>query len=325
MHNRRAIGHLRDVSCKSMQPVSCRTCWLLHWRRTAARRALRIPARSCTSRPSTSRRWIRSSTTTSRRYKVIYAIFEALYEIDYLSTLPQLAPLTAARCPGSRTMAGIGHQVRPGNLLHRRPRVGGKRRELVAEDYVYSLKRWIDPTLRRGGAAVTSDLLVGARAVVDAAGSARRQVRLRPADRGTARHRPLHAATQAHRAQLSGRPRQPGARRRRARSCRGRRWRHSRPTRRDGTLSAARMATGLEGRPRGESRVSLHSLSRQQRSGARRARAQHEGKGTAAGGRGRHQPDRGRHASACWNSRGAASITSRCAASPRRGCWSTAS
>ncbi|MET0732320.1 MAG: ABC transporter substrate-binding protein, partial [Casimicrobiaceae bacterium] len=44
-----------------------------------------------------------------------------------------------------------------------------KPRELVAADYVYSLKRWLDPTLKAGGDAVLTDLIVGARAVVDAA------------------------------------------------------------------------------------------------------------------------------------------------------------
>ena len=45
----------------------------------------------------------------------------------------------------------------------------GEPRELVAGDYVYALKRWLDPTLRGGGEPALTDLIVGARPVVDAA------------------------------------------------------------------------------------------------------------------------------------------------------------
>ena len=103
-------------------------------------------------------------------FQIFSAIFEGLYEYDYLASPPKLAPVTAAG-PPLVTDDGKTWTIRvtPGIYFTDDPAFGGKRRELVAEDYVYSLKRWIDPTLRRGGAAVTSDLLVGARAVVDAA------------------------------------------------------------------------------------------------------------------------------------------------------------
>jgi oligopeptide transport system substrate-binding protein len=104
-------------------------------------------------------------------FQVFTAIFEGLYEYDYLASPPRLAPVTASGPPlvtdDGRTWT---IRITPGIYFTDDPAFGGRRRELVAEDYVYSLKRWIDPTLRRGGAAVTSDLLVGARAVVDAAG-----------------------------------------------------------------------------------------------------------------------------------------------------------
>ena len=45
----------------------------------------------------------------------------------------------------------------------------GKPRELVAADYVYSIKRSLDPNLRGGGDPALTDLIVGARPVVDAA------------------------------------------------------------------------------------------------------------------------------------------------------------
>jgi ABC-type transport system substrate-binding protein len=104
-------------------------------------------------------------------FQVFTAIFEGLYEYDYLASPPRLAPVTAA---GPPVIADDGKtwtiRVTPGIYFTDDPAFGGRRRELVAEDYVYSLKRWIDPNLRRGGAAVTSDLIVGARAAVEAAG-----------------------------------------------------------------------------------------------------------------------------------------------------------
>ena len=106
-------------------------------------------------------------------FEVFSAIFEGLYEYDYLASPPRLAPVTAS---GPPVISDDGKtwtiRITPGIYFTDDPAFGGKRRELVAEDYVYSLKRWIDPNLRRGGAAVVSDLLVGARAVVDAAGHA---------------------------------------------------------------------------------------------------------------------------------------------------------
>ena len=106
-------------------------------------------------------------------FQIFTAIFEGLYEYDYLASPPKLAPVTAA---GPPVVTDDGKtwtiRVTPGIYFTDDPAFGGKRRELVAEDYVYSLKRWIDPNLRRGGATVTSDLLVGARDVVEAAKAA---------------------------------------------------------------------------------------------------------------------------------------------------------
>jgi len=60
-------------------------------------------------------------------------------------------------------------RVKPGIFFTDDPAFGGKPRELVAADYVYSYKRWIDPNLRRGGSTILTDLIVGARPLVDAA------------------------------------------------------------------------------------------------------------------------------------------------------------
>lgn len=103
-------------------------------------------------------------------FEVFTAIFEGLYEYDYLASPPRLAPVTASGQPvitdDDRTWT---IRITPGIFFTDDPAFGGKPRELVAADYVYSLERWLDPNLRRGGASALTDLLVGARAAVDAA------------------------------------------------------------------------------------------------------------------------------------------------------------
>jgi len=103
-------------------------------------------------------------------FQVLMAIFEPLYEWDYLASSPKLSPLTAAALPeitdGGRTWT---IRMKQGIRFSDDPAFGGKPRELTADDYVYSYKRWMDPNGRRGGAPIVTDLLIGARAVVDAA------------------------------------------------------------------------------------------------------------------------------------------------------------
>ena len=60
-------------------------------------------------------------------------------------------------------------RVKKGILFADDPVFKGKPRELVAADYVYSIKRSLDPNLRGGGDPALTDLIVGARPVVDAA------------------------------------------------------------------------------------------------------------------------------------------------------------
>lgn len=108
--------------------------------------------------------------TDNPSFEVFAAIFEGLYEYDYLASPPKLSPVTAL---GPPTITDDGKtwtiRLRPGIFFTDDPAFAGKPRELVAADYVYSLKRWLDPNLRRGGAPLVADLVVGARAVVDAA------------------------------------------------------------------------------------------------------------------------------------------------------------
>jgi len=106
----------------------------------------------------------------SPSFDVLTAIFEGLYQWDYLARPVKLAPVAAVALPeitdGGKTWT---IRMRSGIYFTDDASFGGKRRELTAADAVYSLKRWLDPNLRRGGAPIETDLLVGARAVVDAA------------------------------------------------------------------------------------------------------------------------------------------------------------
>lgn len=103
-------------------------------------------------------------------FVVLRAIFEGLYQYDYLASPPKLAPVTAETLP-EITDGGTTWRIRlkPGIFFTDDPAFHGKPRELVADDYVYSLKRVMDPNLGVGGAPLFTDLIVGARAVVDAA------------------------------------------------------------------------------------------------------------------------------------------------------------
>ena len=98
------------------------------------------------------------------------AIFEGLYEWDYLSATARLSPVLAAALPEITEDGKVWTiRIRPGIQFGPDAAFAGKSRELTADDVVYSLKRFLDPNLRRGGARLISDLIVGARAIVDAA------------------------------------------------------------------------------------------------------------------------------------------------------------
>jgi ABC-type transport system substrate-binding protein len=98
------------------------------------------------------------------------AIFEGLYEWDYLARSVRLAPNTATTLPKiSDDGLTWTVSVKPGIHFTDDPAFGGKPRELTADDYVYAFKRRLDPNLRPGGLVLLTEALVGGRAVVDAA------------------------------------------------------------------------------------------------------------------------------------------------------------
>jgi ABC-type transport system substrate-binding protein len=80
---------------------------------------------------------------------VVDAIFDPLYTYDYFANPVRLAPRTADGLPqitdGGRTYT---LKVRPGIYFADDPAFKGKKRELVAEDYVYTIKRMFDPKIR---------------------------------------------------------------------------------------------------------------------------------------------------------------------------------
>lgn len=81
--------------------------------------------------------------------RVIAHIFEPLLTYDPLASPAQLVPLTAAALP--EASADFRHFVvtlQPGILFADDPVFQGRPRELVAADYVYSFKRFFDPTVR---------------------------------------------------------------------------------------------------------------------------------------------------------------------------------
>jgi len=102
--------------------------------------------------------------------RVTAAIFEGLYEFDYFAVPARVIPNDAEALPeitdGGRTWT---IRLKKGILFADDPVFKGRKRELVASDFVYSITRALDPNLRAGGIPALTDLIVGARAVVDAA------------------------------------------------------------------------------------------------------------------------------------------------------------
>ena len=90
------------------------------------------------------------------------AIFETLLTYDYLAQPAKVVPLTAEALPevtdDGRTWT---FRLRKGIRFAPDPAFGGRPRELVAEDYVYSLKRLVDPKVRSPWAFLVAGKFVG--------------------------------------------------------------------------------------------------------------------------------------------------------------------
>ena len=94
--------------------------------------------------------------------QVIDAIFDPLYTYDYFARPVKLVPRTAAALPeitdGGRTYT---LRVRPGIYFADDPAFKGRKRELTAADYVYSIQRIFDPKVRSYWVYLFENHLVG--------------------------------------------------------------------------------------------------------------------------------------------------------------------
>ena len=98
-------------------------------------------------------------------------LFEGLYRYDHLARPFKLKPCTAAGMPEvSDDFRVWTVRVQPGVYFQDDAAFKGKRRELVAEDYVYAYKRYFDPRWKSPALASLSELkMLGMAAVRDAA------------------------------------------------------------------------------------------------------------------------------------------------------------
>ena len=99
------------------------------------------------------------------------AIFEPLYQYEYLTQPYKLVPNTAVALP---EISADGKtwtiRVRRGIFFAADPVFKGQRRELTAQDYVYAIKRILDPKVRSNSLNVIEGRFAGADAVVAKAG-----------------------------------------------------------------------------------------------------------------------------------------------------------
>jgi oligopeptide transport system substrate-binding protein len=111
----------------------------------------------------------------SYSFEVCHAIFDPLYTYDYFARPVRLVPNTADGMPqitdGGRTFTV---KVRLAIYFADDPAFKGKKRELVAEDYVYSIKRIFDPKVRSYWLYLFDRRLVGLDEVLERARKADR-------------------------------------------------------------------------------------------------------------------------------------------------------
>ena len=78
--------------------------------------------------------------------RVVACIFESPLTYDHLARPVKLRPLTAAALPEvSADFRSFTFRLRPGIFFADDPAFKGRPRELVAQDYVYTFKRFYDP------------------------------------------------------------------------------------------------------------------------------------------------------------------------------------
>jgi ABC-type transport system substrate-binding protein len=91
------------------------------------------------------------------------AMFDAPLKYDYLARPPMLVPNTLTAMPEvSADLRTLTLRVKPGIYFADDPVFKGRKRELVAEDYVFSMKRLLDPQLAAPSIGELEDIIVGA-------------------------------------------------------------------------------------------------------------------------------------------------------------------
>jgi ABC-type transport system substrate-binding protein len=91
------------------------------------------------------------------------AMFDTPLTYDYLARPVKLKPNTLVSLPEiSADQKTITLRVKPGIYFADDPAFNGKKRELVAEDYVYSMKRLMDPALTSPLLGEVEDTILGA-------------------------------------------------------------------------------------------------------------------------------------------------------------------
>lgn len=97
-------------------------------------------------------------------------IFERLLQYDYLANPVKLVPATAQSMPVIKENGNVYiFKIKPGIYFTADPAFKGQRRELIAEDYVYSVKRILDPKNHSSSYAFIDQKIVGANALVEQA------------------------------------------------------------------------------------------------------------------------------------------------------------
>ena len=142
-------AYARDAA--ALRPRLAVGCSALRWRASRSARGGRRHEQG--DPPRVSRRARRASIPAAAHdlYSgtVEQAIFETLLTYDYLARPSKLVPLTAEALP-QITDNGQTYtfKIRKGIYFTPDPAFKGVKRELVADDYVYSLKRLMDPKIR---------------------------------------------------------------------------------------------------------------------------------------------------------------------------------
>ncbi len=98
-------------------------------------------------------------------------IFEAPYKYDYLARPFKVVPNTAAALPEVSTdFRTWTIRLQPGTLFADDPAFGGRPRELIAQDYAYTWKRYYDPANKSAlASAFVEEGVLGLNALRDAA------------------------------------------------------------------------------------------------------------------------------------------------------------